>query len=97
MPLLWYATDDLLQHLEYLGVVADQRHPELGNVQETLAAMVRQRQLYEGKSTAPDGGDVRFYEWGEQAEAHVDKEALGEWVHNLCGVTPRPSIPVKVE
>lgn len=90
-------SDDLLQHLEHLGVSVGQRHEELGNVQEVLAAMVKQRQLYEGKSAGPDGVDVRFYEWGEQAEAHVDKEALGGWVHDLCGITPRETIPVKDE
>lgn len=75
-------------------MVAGQRHPELGDVREALAGMVKQRQLFEGKSTGADGMEVRFYEWGEQAEHHVEKESLDKWIYNLCGVTQRPPLVV---
>lgn len=93
-------TEELWRHLEELGVSnGNARHPQLGNVKDAIATMIKQRFVFESKTNSQDG-EIRFYEWGEQALAQVNTEEMDQWVHDLCGVqrmTPAPAPQVKAE
>ncbi len=64
--------------------------------------MIKQRYVFEGKSNSQEG-EIRFYEWGEQALAQMSTEEIDTWVHELCGVTkmvssqPTRQVVVKAE